>query len=64
MMRQPNNAQSLIDSENEFQTVAPKILYFGTPVAIVSSANPCAHLFFLGAGLDPGSGPVERHKDA
>jgi flavin reductase (DIM6/NTAB) family NADH-FMN oxidoreductase RutF len=40
MMRQPNNAQSLIDSENEFQTVAPKILYFGTPVAIVSSANP------------------------
>ncbi len=40
MTRQSNYAQSLIDNENDFLTVAPKILYFGTPVAIVSSANP------------------------
>lgn len=26
-------------TETEFQTISPKILYFGTPVAIVSSAN-------------------------
>lgn len=26
--------------ETEFETISPKILYFGTPVAIVSSANP------------------------
>lgn len=26
--------------ESEFETISPKILYFGTPVAIVSSANP------------------------
>jgi len=40
MTRQPNHPHSSIDIENEFQTVTPKILYFGTPVAIVSSANP------------------------
>jgi flavin reductase (DIM6/NTAB) family NADH-FMN oxidoreductase RutF len=26
--------------QNEFQTVAPKILYFGNPIAIISSRNP------------------------
>ncbi|MGA3129270.1 MAG: flavin reductase family protein [Terracidiphilus sp.] len=30
----------MIENESDFQTVTPKILYFGTPVAIVSSANP------------------------
>ncbi len=28
-----------VASETEFATIAPKILYFGTPVAIVSTAN-------------------------
>jgi flavin reductase (DIM6/NTAB) family NADH-FMN oxidoreductase RutF len=47
MMRNPNNPQSsssnsqfLIDQEDEFQTISPKILYFGNPIAIISSANP------------------------
>jgi flavin reductase (DIM6/NTAB) family NADH-FMN oxidoreductase RutF len=40
MRREANNPQSLIENEGEFQTITPKILYFGTPVAIVSSANP------------------------
>ena len=26
--------------ESEFQTLEPKILYFGTPVALISSVNP------------------------
>jgi len=34
-----SNPQGLVDAESEFLTVSPKILYFGTPVAIVSSAN-------------------------
>jgi flavin reductase (DIM6/NTAB) family NADH-FMN oxidoreductase RutF len=32
----PNQAPAV---EIEFETIAPKILYFGTPVAIISSAN-------------------------
>lgn len=40
MIQNPSNPQTLVDQESEFQTISPKILYFGTPVAIVSSANP------------------------
>jgi flavin reductase (DIM6/NTAB) family NADH-FMN oxidoreductase RutF len=41
-----------------FRTIEPKILYFGTPVALISSRNEDgttdlgAHFFLLGFGLD------------
>jgi flavin reductase (DIM6/NTAB) family NADH-FMN oxidoreductase RutF len=41
-----------------FRTIEPKILYFGTPVALISSLNEdgstnlAPHLFFLGTGVD------------
>jgi flavin reductase (DIM6/NTAB) family NADH-FMN oxidoreductase RutF len=40
MIRETYAPECLIEDENEFLTLEPKILYFGTPVAIVSSANP------------------------
>jgi flavin reductase (DIM6/NTAB) family NADH-FMN oxidoreductase RutF len=33
-------ATSLPAAETEFLTIAPRILYFGTPIALVSTANP------------------------
>ncbi len=32
--------QPQVETDSEFRTIHPKILYFGTPVAIVSSLNP------------------------
>jgi flavin reductase (DIM6/NTAB) family NADH-FMN oxidoreductase RutF len=48
----------------KIHTIEPKILYFGTPVALISSLNEDGSTnlapisFFLGAGLDLRAGAL------
>jgi hypothetical protein len=52
-------------AEVEFRTIEPKILYFGTPVALISSLNEAgASIVILGVGMDVYVRTVGRDEDS
>jgi len=57
LRHEPERQKKSYTTEQKFRIIEPQILYFGTPVALVSSLNEdgsgsCADFVILGAGMD------------